>query len=66
MAQHEFNPEAHEEFVSKRLQHLRINLARTALFDELIDYHLDGDCTFDQAVSQYLHDATEQGIGYGA
>lgn len=65
MEQHDFDPEAHEAFVSERLARVRTSIARVALFDELIDYHLDGDCTFDQAVSQFLHDAEEQGIGYG-
>lgn len=65
MEQHDFDPEVHEAFVSARLANLRISIARVALFDELIDYHLDGSCTFDEAVSQFLHDANEQGIGYG-
>lgn len=64
MAQHEFNPEAHEQFVSRRLLELRKAAARVAIFDEMIDYHLAGDCTFDEAVAQYLHDIERDGIGY--
>lgn len=64
MGQHEFDPVAHEEFVSERLKKVRIQVARVALFDEMIDYHLDGQCSFDEAVSQFLHDAEVGGIGY--
>lgn len=66
MAQHEFDPQAHEDFVSRRLEKIRRDAARVALFDELIDYHLNGDCTFEQATAQFLHDAEVQGIGYEA
>jgi len=59
-----FDPERHEEFVSSRLEKLRIQVARVALFDEMIDYHLDGDCSYDEAVTQFLHDADRDGIGY--
>lgn len=64
MAQHEFNPEAHEEWVSDRLKKIRIDAARVALFDEMIDYHLDGDCTFEQAMEQFHHDLSRDGISY--
>lgn len=64
MAQHEFNPEAHEEFVSRRLLEVRKSAARLAIFDEMIDYHLDGTCTFEQAIEQYLHDIERDGCGY--
>lgn len=64
MTRHEFDPDEHETFVSARLAKLRIQAARVALFDELIDYHLDGDCTFDEAVGQYLHGLEVGGIGY--
>lgn len=60
----EFNPEAHEEFVSRRLLEVRKSAARLAIFDEMIDYHLDGTCTFEQAVEQYLHDIERDGCGY--
>jgi hypothetical protein len=64
MAQHEFDPAAHEIFVETRLEQLRVQAARMAIFDELIDYAIDGICTFDEAVTQYLHDIERDGIGY--
>lgn len=64
MAPHEFNPEAHEEFVSRRILELRKAAARVAIFDEMIDYYHNGDCTFDQAIEQYLHDIERDGCGY--
>jgi hypothetical protein len=66
MEQHEFNPEAHEEYVSRRLLEARKQAARMAIFDEMIDYHLDGQCSFDEAVAQYLHDIERDGAGYEA
>lgn len=66
MAQHEFNPEAHEQFVSRRLLELHKAAARVAIFDELIDLHHDGQCSFDEAIAQYLHDIERDGIGYQA
>lgn len=62
----EFNPEAHEEFVSTRLLELRKSAARIAIFDELIDMHQDGMCSFDEAIAQYLHDIERDGIAYPA
>lgn len=64
MTQHEFNPEAHEEFVSKRLEKIRRDAARVALFDELIDMHHDGMCSFDEAMSQFHHDLATEGLSY--
>jgi len=64
MAQHEFNPEAHEEFVSRRLLQARQAAARIAIFDEMIDYHLDGTCTFEQAIAQFRHDIARDGCDY--
>lgn len=61
---HEFNPEAHEEWVSDRLLALRKNAARVAIFDELIDMHHDGMCTFDEAMAQFHHDIERDGAGY--
>lgn len=55
----EFDPAKHDEFVSERLHTLRLHTARVALFDELIDMHLDGMCSFDEAVDQYKHDAAD-------
>jgi hypothetical protein len=46
------------------LERYQIRLARIALFDELIDLHHDGQCTFDEAVQQFLHDTEIGGIGY--
>jgi hypothetical protein len=51
----EFNENQHEQFVTE----LHLWAARYALFDELIDYHLNGDCSFDEAVAQYKHDAAQ-------
>ena len=34
-------------------------VARIALFNELADMHLDGMCTFDEAIAQYKHDLAE-------
>lgn len=62
----EFNPQKHEEFVSQRLQKIRRDAARTALFEELWSYVDAGQCTHDQAVAQFLHDADVAGIGYPA
>lgn len=64
MAQHEFNPEAHESFVSRRILEIQKQAARVAIFDELIDMHHDGMCSFDEAIAQYLHDIDRDGIGY--
>lgn len=66
MAQHEFDPEQHEQFVSARLTELHKAAARVAIFDEMIDYHLAGDCSFEEAIAQYLHDIERDGIGYEA
>lgn len=44
---------------SETLERYQLRLARIALFDELIDYALDGQCTFDEAVAQYLVDAAD-------
>lgn len=60
----EFNPEAHEEFVSSRLQKIRVEAARVALFDELIDMHHDGMCSYDEAMAQFHHDLERDGLSY--
>lgn len=64
MGQPEFDLVAHEARVAARLVELHKTAARVAIFDEMIDYHLAGDCTFDEAVAQYLHDIERDGIGY--
>ncbi len=64
MAQHEFNPEAHEEYVSRRVLELQKQAARVAIFDELIDMHHDGMCSFDEALAQFHHDIERDGAGY--
>lgn len=56
MMPHEFDPASHERQVRALHDERLLRIARVALFDELIDYPLDGQCTFDEAVSQYLHD----------
>ena len=66
MTQHEFDPEAHESFVSRRLVELQKSIARVAIFDEMIDYYHDGQCSFQEAIDQYLHDIERDGIGYEA
>lgn len=66
MAQPEFDPVSHENFVSRRLVELQKATARVAIFDELIDMHHDGMCSFDEAIAQYLHDINRDGIGYEA
>jgi hypothetical protein len=53
-----------EGFVSKRLLEARKSVARVAIFDEMIDYHLDGLCTFEEAVEQFKHDIELDGCGY--
>lgn len=50
-----FTPEAHEQ----RLREYEARQARYALFDELIDFALDGVVTLDEAVAQYKHDAAD-------
>lgn len=37
-------------------------IARVALFDTLIDYHLAGHCTLEEAVAEYKAEIVEQGI----
>jgi hypothetical protein len=66
MTQPEFNPEQHDEFVRRRVVQLAKSAARVAIFDDLIDHHLDGACTLDEAVDQYLHDIDRDGAGYEA
>lgn len=60
----EFDPVQHEEFVSQRVLELQKKAARIAIFDEMIDYHLDGQCSFDEAVTQFRHDIERDGAGY--
>jgi len=51
----EFDPTAHDQQVSEAY----LRLQRYALFDELIDYALDGVVELDEAIAQYKHDAAE-------
>lgn len=60
MTQHEFDQPAHDKLVDEGYR----RIARVALFDELIDMHHDGQCSYDEAVAQFLHDANEDGIGF--
>lgn len=48
-----FNPEQHEAEIAEKFA----RQARYDLFDELIDFALDGVVTLDEAVKQYKHDA---------
>lgn len=45
----------HEQTILDELTDLKIQLAiaRVALFDELIDMHQNGVCSFDEAMDQY-------------
>lgn len=52
----ERNPEVIHEWRSPRAVAVELLAAKVALFDELIDFHLDGVCTFDEAVDQYKTD----------
>lgn len=56
----EFDPEQHEQDVAESYK----RIARVALFDELIDYHLDGTASFDDVIEQYLHDCSLMGVEY--
>lgn len=63
MTQHEgapFDQAAHNRRVAEGCK----RLARWAIFDEMIDYHLDGDCSFQEAIDQFLHDIKRDGAGY--
>lgn len=51
----EFNAVEHELVVAK----YQLRLARYALFDEVIDYALDGMCTREEAIAQFVHDDGE-------
>ena len=62
----EFDPVVHEQRVNQRLVELQKTAARVAIFDELIDMHHDGQCSFDEAIAQYLHDIERDGAGYEA
>ena len=53
---YEKNPEADYGYISPRARAEALLMAKVALFDEMIDFHLDGVCTFDEAVDQYKHD----------
>lgn len=64
MTRHEFDPADHERQVRALHDERLLRIARVALFDEMIDYHLDGQCTFDEAIAQFLHDAEVGGMGY--
>ncbi len=48
----EFDADKHE----KGIKDGYARLAKYALFDEMIDYALDGMVTLDEAVIQYKHD----------
>lgn len=62
MTQPEFDQPAQDRLVDESYR----RIARVALFDELIDMHHDGQCSLDEAVSQFVHDAEVAGIGYEA
>lgn len=60
METHEFDQAEHDRVIEQGYR----RIARVALFDELIDMHHQGMCSFDEAVQQFLHDAEVGGIGY--
>lgn len=51
----EFDPAAHDQQIEQGYARLQ----KYALFDELIDYALDGVVSLDEAVKQFKHDAAE-------
>lgn len=55
----EFDPQQHETFISERFKAQALLIAKVAMFDELIDMHHDGLCSFDEAIAQYQHDLAE-------
>ena len=48
-----------EKWISPRADKAILLIAKVALFDEIIDLHLDGYCTFDEAIDQYKTDLAE-------
>lgn len=52
----ERNPEAIHEWRSPRAIAEALLIAKVAIFDEMIDYHLDGMITFEEAIDQYNQD----------
>lgn len=54
----DFDPAQHEQDVEQGYR----RIARVALFDELIDYYLDGTAPFDDVIEQYKHDEAELGL----
>lgn len=52
----ETNPEIWQ---SKRAKEEYLLLAKVAIFDELIDLHHDGYCTFEEAIEQYHADVQQ-------
>ena len=58
MTSPEFNQDQHDQTIEEGYR----RIARVALFDELIDMHLDGQCSLEEAVAQYRHDAAEAEI----
>lgn len=55
LRQPNFDPDAHEAQVEEGLR----RLAKYALFDEMVDYHLNGECTLAEALAQFEHDLAE-------
>lgn len=48
-----------EKYTSERKRTEYIRLAKIALFDEVIDLHLDGLITFEEAIEQYQEDIAQ-------
>lgn len=64
MTQPEFDFEAHDERVNRRFLELQKTAGRVAIFDDIIDYYLDGDATYEEAIDQFKQDIEREGIGY--
>ena len=59
----EFDPAKHERDVDEAYE----RLGKYALFDELIDMHHKGMCSFDEAIAQFKHDLSiRDGLGIDA
>lgn len=56
MTPHEFDPNAHEQMVRQLHAESDARIGRLALFEEMMVYVDNGDCTLEQAIAQYQHD----------
>jgi len=56
MTPRDFDPLAHEQMVRDLHDESKARLGRLALFEEMMTYVDQGQCTFDEAIAQYKHD----------